>query len=470
MKSNWALALIVMLVASAVGIGNINVAEAAPTTWTDSDGDGVPDVHDACMNVGVQPGATVTLDGCSPDWGVCYLLQLQVGDSPDACGAMPKGHTFHQQKYAGELENTHHRIDKYGREVRVGLFGGVWDPVKNRFVQAEAGMYGYEGSGKFKDHKRLGATVLRGDSPVFWSHTSLPTVTRVTHPITKAEVEKLQRDAAGAEADMKEAKRAYDTMVRTRGADARELRDAKATLQTATTEYNVAAGKIAGFEVELGVVQADVIALTGRIETVELDVAGLKLAQERNRFYLELGYDFSYERWQGVLPGGLLLSVQPAHRFHLGAAHEYRTDRLTLRGVVLAGVNAQYDFDAVGATIGARIDAFYAVFSAVPWLRFGGSVGINVDWYHLGTGRTAEGVFSKSLSLRLALRPGVVIELPKKGSKDVAGPQTITVTAGLVTGVTYVGIHGINSPKSRGGFVGGIRWGVRFGKPPKNNQ
>ena len=472
MQKYWAFALIGMLVASVVSIGTINVAEAAPTTWTDSDGDGVPDLHDACKDVGVQPGAPVKLDGCVADYARCYLLQLQVGDSPDACGIRPvkgadgKPFTFHQQYLAGDLENTYHRIDAQGREVRVGRFNGIWDPAKNRFVQAEAGMYGYEGSGAFKDHKRIGVTVMRSDSPVFWSYTKR-VVRGVVHPITKAEVEKLQRDVAGAEADMNTAQRAYDEMVRLHGADVRELQAAEATLRIAITEYNTAAGKIAGFEVELGVVQADVIALTGRVETVEADVEELKTARDRNRIYVEGGYDFYYERWMGNLPGGLILSVQPAHRLHLGVAHEFRTDRLTLRGVALAGINVQFDGKAVGATVGGRFDAFYGLIPYVPQVRFGGSVGLNVDWYHLGTGRTSEGVYSTSLSLRFAARFGVVIELPKMGSKDLTGPLTLTVTVGPVTGPTWVGIHGINTPVSRGGVVGGLRLGGRFGKPPK---
>ncbi|NQV12180.1 hypothetical protein HQ524_02365 [Candidatus Uhrbacteria bacterium] len=446
----WAIALTLMLAALVVS-ADVN---AAPLP-RDSDGDGYIDDDDMCPNQARRPaGAIVNMSGCVDDWGMCYLLQLQLGENPDACGIRDPKFTWQQERYETEMLRTQVRLDRYGREVRVGRWNGGWDPgagKNGRFVQARSGLYGYEGSGVYLDHVPVGRSVLRSDSPPFWSETKTVVAASkpVEHPITSEEVARLQGTVADAQSRYDEAKRYYDEMVRTRGADARELEDAKARLVTATGRYKRASDKLNEFEQKLG-------EFGDRLGTVEEDVTVLKTAREQNSFYLEGGYSAVFESWHGVLPGGLILDIAPSHRFTVGAAHQFRTEKLIVRGVAQGGLNMRYDGSSSGATVGARVDAFYKLIEKAPMLRFGGSMGLEFDWYHLSHGRTPEGIYSISLSLRLVPQVGVSIDLGDS-------PMTLTVLGGVRTGPTWVGIREVNTPHGRFGGQIGVRLGGRFG-------
>ncbi len=408
----------------------------------DEDGNGIPDNQEAKVGKRVPLGNPIMRGGKTQTWSQCYLGQLQLRLSVNACGPRPDGHTWHDPTLWMELINTPWREDRLGRSVAIPTFGGVFNPVKNRYEQVESGMFGYEIGKAWKDHANVGVTEFREDSPPFWSYQDLRAKpignaqASSDHPTSKEEIAGLKLLIANNQAKISELK----SQPSGSGSNAAEVAEEVAELEALRVQLLVAlenAGDFDGLTDEVGHLAGRVTDLENAksagsrtIETVR-EVKTV-VREGKGRFYLEVGAIAHIEDWEMRLPGNVQLDIDPTIRGTLGLGPEYHGDKLTLRGVLFAGVHS-----GDGFLVGARLDAFVALFGKV--FRIGGSLGVHCDWYHvIPSYRAANVIFDTSFGARVDVKGGVTIVASRVVS--------ITVTGGASMGYTYPWLNGKTIP------------------------
>ena len=438
-----ALAILLTLV-----VGGTSFAQADEFE-EDLNGNGIPDSQEKVVGKRVPLGNPIVRAGKVQTWNSCYLGQLQLRLSVNACGPRPDGQTWQDPTLWMELINTPWREDRLGRSVAIPTFGGVFNPKKNRYEQVEAGMYGYEIGKAWKDHANVGVTEFRPDSPPFWSYTDLRAkpiggsrVVSTPHPTSKEEVGEIKL----AIVNMK-----------------REISKLKSQPSGSGENSADVAKQIEGLEKALGEMEKS-LATTATAKSVT-DLEGRVLVLEEapkptsnGRFHLEADVTFNAENWQAKLSSGAMLDTRHPVGVSLGFGPAFDDGKFVLRAVIFGGLHA-----GAGFVAGGRVDVFLGLFPRARWFRFGGSVGVKVDWFHVlpEYARPAI-VMDTSVGVHVTYSGGIEIAIPES-------PVTVTGWVGGASGNRYPYSAGdgttsvpVLTPVGLHVLEGGLRIGADF--------